>query len=646
MGLAVTIEEVTCVVGLQTVLPVASLVRRDGRRLLQPDRGQSGRLQLIGSVERLPLPLRLELREWAGTGNWGHTTKNGAEKPGDSNMTTSRAKSIFVGAVVICVVAVHIPRVLAAEECQTPPAEGTQSTWAEDTRVMVFVDPSLPGWSSSSFQSVLKNVFSKWEFVGGSGVTFTVVSDAARAQSPPPNSIGITAGSTSHTVLTRGGFNLRSARMYLDDFSSNPDGMRNPLSHEIGHTFGLDDCRSCTPGTSVMAAGGLPAPTQCDRQAVKANGNYTGIDLPGLGGGRDRPDHCADCSVRYCTVTVLCHCRNGDCNVRQGRLVGDWECQNMGSTCRGGGGCCSASAGSPVGASSSVCGQWEQATDCEWGEACCFNPEDFPPVAPPPCTAYGWYEEDQRSACEADGSRECEPVGVYLEAGDQDVQTPQLCWAPTDAPAPLISCGSLGGDYCSQAGVCPDGYSFLGVSSDCDPCCVTTVPSGCQSTGCPAGSCDWQIDNCGEEIFCGECGPSCGAMGGDYCSQTGGCPAGFNALGPSYDCATCCATIPCQSTGCPAGSCGWKTDNCGTSIYCGQCAPSCGAMGGDYCSQANSCPGGYTSLGASSDCTRCCQSPPSCGAMGGDYCSQTGGCPAGYISLGPSNDCHPCCVSN
>ena len=63
MGLAVTIEEVTCVVGLQTVLPVASLVRRDGRRLLQPDRGQSGRLQLIGSVERLPPLLRLELRE-------------------------------------------------------------------------------------------------------------------------------------------------------------------------------------------------------------------------------------------------------------------------------------------------------------------------------------------------------------------------------------------------------------------------------------------------------------------------------------------------------------------------------------------------------------------------------------------------------
>ena len=124
------------------------------------------------------------------------------------------------------------------------------------------------------------------------------------------------------------------------------------------------------------------------------------------------------------------------------------------------------------------------------------------------------------------------------------------------------------------------------------------------------------------------------------------CPSGYNSLGASGDCTTCCKTKPCRSNGCPAGSCGWKTDNCGESIFCGQCAPSCGAMGGDYCSQSNSCPGGYTSLGASSDCKRCCKSPPSCGAMGGNYCSQTGSCPAGYSSLGQSNDCSPCCVAN
>jgi hypothetical protein len=70
-------------------------------------------------------------------------------------------------------------------------------------------------------------------------------------------------------------------------------------------------------------------------------------------------------------------------------------------------------------------------------------------------------------------------------------------------------------------------------------------------------------------------------MGGDYCSQTGSCPASYSSLGASSDCNPCCKYVP---------------------------PPSCGAMGGDYCSQTASCPSGYASLGASSDCVRCCRS--------------------------------------
>ena len=57
------------------------------------------------------------------------------------------------------------------------------------------------------------------------------------------------------------------------------------------------------------------------------------------------------------------------------------------------------------------------------------------------------------------------------------------------------------------------------------------------------------------------------------------------------------------------------------------------------------------------DCNRCCkQNPatpiltpppaaPSCGAMGGDYCSQGGSCPDGYSPLERSVDYNPCCVT-
>jgi len=75
---------------------------------------------------------------------------------------------------------------------------------------------------------------------------------------------------------------------------------------------------------------------------------------------------------------------------------------------------------------------------------------------------------------------------------------------------------------------------------------------------------------------------SCGELGGDYCSQTGSCPAGYDSLGPSNDCSPCCLQQP------PSG-------------------PSCGELGGDYCSQTGSCPAGYSSLGSSNDCSPCCQ---------------------------------------
>jgi hypothetical protein len=74
---------------------------------------------------------------------------------------------------------------------------------------------------------------------------------------------------------------------------------------------------------------------------------------------------------------------------------------------------------------------------------------------------------------------------------------------------------------------------------------------------------------------------SCGDIGGDYCSQSGGCPGGYDNLGQTYDCNPCCREQQQQG-------------------------PSCGAIGGDYCSQSGSCPGGYDNLGQTYDCNPCC----------------------------------------
>src|SRR5712691_9438464 len=80
---------------------------------------------------------------------------------------------------------------------------------------------------------------------------------------------------------------------------------------------------------------------------------------------------------------------------------------------------------------------------------------------------------------------------------------------------------------------------------------------------------------------------SCGELGGDYCSQSGGCPEGYDSLGATYDCNPCCRQQPPPDPG-----------------------PSCGAVGGDYCSQSGGCPEGYDSLGATYDCNPCCRQQP------------------------------------
>lgn len=77
---------------------------------------------------------------------------------------------------------------------------------------------------------------------------------------------------------------------------------------------------------------------------------------------------------------------------------------------------------------------------------------------------------------------------------------------------------------------------------------------------------------------------SCGEAGGDYCSQSGSCPANHISLGATYDCNPCCQFV--------------------------QQGPSCGDLGGNWCSQSGGCPSGYDSVGTTYDCNPCCRQRP------------------------------------
>ena len=70
------------------------------------------------------------------------------------------------------------------------------------------------------------------------------------------------------------------------------------MAHEIGHTFGLDDCDGCTAGSSAMnqavegmddTTSGRTGPSPCDQAAATAAGNYNN-NTGGGGGFIDCPD--------------------------------------------------------------------------------------------------------------------------------------------------------------------------------------------------------------------------------------------------------------------------------------------------------------------------------------------------------------------
>ena len=55
-------------------------------------------------------------------------------------------------------------------------------------------------------------------------------------------------------------------------------------------------------------------------------------------------------------------------------------------------------------------------------------------------------------------------------------------------PVPGQSCGSIGGDYCSQSGECPKGTTSLGETYDCNPCCDGVPTPGPSPTPTPTPS--------------------------------------------------------------------------------------------------------------------------------------------------------------
>ena len=534
--------------------------------------------------------------------------------------------------------------VFSQEECAGLPLIDPGYAWPEGARVRVIISPEFTPSQNAEIKSALRG----WQNAGGSGVTFDVFSQEHPISGP--NTLQITKDlpesdiSPARTKWGKVWPHLESAIIRVrKNYNPPPGVLGTVIGHEIGHTFGYAfNCmpEACPPGTTAMTNStdpnnplGTKCPTACDHAQIRERVPYEGTPPSG---------ECKDCIVHICYWLIRWECIGPNCYwPADGGPSGDWI-PILYVICYPVPGCCYEDGTVALSSSENICGDWIPGDECEFGTVCCYDNQLTEPTGIPSCSAMGLYAEDQREICESESGQSCvKNIFTAQECKSPDCEK-RICWTP------FTSCGELGGDYCSQTNACPSGYDDLGPSDDCAACCREGSSCGqfggdycSQSNSCPPG-----YDALEETFDCKTCceqGPSCGQLGGDYCSQSGTCPGGTISVGVSYDCNPCCKSLPCQSTGCPRGTCGWQTDNCGTRIWCGQCQPSCGAKGGDYCSQTNSCPRGYKSLGSSYDCKTCCEKGPSCGAKGGNYCSQSGRCPSGAESLGKTYDCNPCC---
>ncbi len=226
------------------------------------------------------------------------------------------------------------------------------------------------------------------------------------------------------------------------------------------------------------------------------------------------------------------------------------------------------------------------------------------------------------------------------------------------------SCGAMGGEYCSgAAGSCPGGYDSLGQSSDCAACCNLVDPCADPATHSHSGSCG-SSDSCGH-VFgtpsdCWSCGNGVceggeSASGCADCQGDGYCEPNVEGCGTSPDCPCWMAGTTCSTSG-PSGECVDRcsdpafhnhSGSCGQADECGhpigtaqECLPSCGAMGGDYCSQTNDwCPGGHGYLGQSYDCASCCQADPCASPYTHDHGGSCGSADSCGHSFGSNEDC-------
>lgn len=189
---------------------------------------------------------------------------------------------------------------VTAQDCVNPNVQPPTAAWPQNAIVWVYA-----GNVPASLHNSIRTVLNTWNGSAGhpgndSGVYFefttntttmdysggSVVNGGAyiiqlKYQVPPTGAVfGGTVGQSYEGSRV-------NALIWINPGITENTAFRHTLSHEIGHTFGLDECYSCTGAWQSVMVGGNPAggmndpyygatePTSCDLETIKNNKGYT-----------------------------------------------------------------------------------------------------------------------------------------------------------------------------------------------------------------------------------------------------------------------------------------------------------------------------------------------------------------------------------
>jgi hypothetical protein len=176
-------------------------------------------------------------------------------------------------------------------QCHNPEvkSDGAKTSWPSGAQVKVNIDPSF----NSQKRTAIVQAFQNWQNGSGSsgnelGVTFTFTYNNQAPPSPPAPGIysaqvwnanppGANAGKAGYIEVQNNGTNAVDAEIWSNTETTDPCALAQTAAHEIGHSFGLDECPDCGFASSVMVEGdngynsenGTYGPTACDNAAVK-----------------------------------------------------------------------------------------------------------------------------------------------------------------------------------------------------------------------------------------------------------------------------------------------------------------------------------------------------------------------------------------